>query len=37
MLKPEISDGFQESIFKGKVREGSSLVCDQLMHNYLTC
>ena len=31
----ELSHGFQGSVFKGKVREGSCRVCDQLMHNSL--
>ena len=36
MLKtPELPDGFQASIFKGKVREGNCRVCDQLMHSCL--
>ena len=36
MLKrPELTYGFQGSIFKGQVREGSCRVCDQLLHNSL--
>ena len=31
----ELPDGFQESIFKGKMREGPPRVCDQLVHNSL--
>ena len=33
--KPELPDGFQVSIFKGKVKEGSHRVCDQFVHNSL--
>ena len=33
--KPELPDGFQGGIFKGKVREGSCRVCDQLLYNSL--
>ena len=34
MLKrPELPYGFQGSIFKGKEKEGSWKVCDELMHN----
>ena len=35
LRKPKLPDGIQESIFKGKVREGSRKVCDQLVHNSL--
>ena len=28
LKKPELSGGFQQSIFEGKVREGSPRVCD---------
>ena len=31
----KLPDGFQESIFKGKVREGSPRVSHQLVHNSL--
>ena len=33
--KPDLPSGFQQSIFKGQVREGRLRVCDQLMHNSL--
>ena len=36
LRKPELPDGFQGNIFKGKVREGSCSVCDQLVHDSLT-
>ena len=29
--KPKLLKGFQQSIFKGQVREGHPRVCDQLM------
>ena len=32
---PELPEGFQKSIFKGKVREGDPRVCDQLMNYFL--
>ena len=32
---PELPDGFQGSLFKGRVREGHPSVCDQLVHNSL--
>ena len=32
---PELSEGFQQSIFKGQVREGDGRVCDRFMHNSL--
>ena len=32
---PELPNGFQQSIFKGKVREGDCRVCDQLVYNSL--
>ena len=36
MLKrPEFPSGFQGRVFKGKVREASCSVCDQLVHNSL--
>ena len=31
----ELPRGFQQSIFKGQVREGGLRVCDQLVHNSL--
>ena len=33
--KPRLPDAFQESIVKGKVREGSPRVWDQLVHDFL--
>ena len=35
LKKPELPDGFQESIFKGQVREGGRRVCDLLVHDSL--
>ena len=32
---PELPEGFQQSLFKGKVREGSLRVHEQLVHNSL--
>ena len=32
---PELPYGFQESIFKGQVKEGAHKVCDQLVYNSL--
>ena len=32
---PQLPDGFQQSIFKGKVREVCPRVCDQLGHDSL--
>ena len=38
MLKKfKLPGRFQESIFKGKAREGSPGVCDPLVHNSLIC
>ena len=34
--KPRLPEGFQQSIFKGNVREEGSRVCDQLTHSSLT-
>ena len=36
LKSPEFPEGFQQSIVKGKVREGACRVCDQLVHNPLT-
>ena len=33
MLTPKLPDGFQQSIFKGQVRDGFPRVCDQLVRN----
>ena len=33
--KLNLPNGFQQSILKGKVREGHPRVCDQLVHNSL--
>ena len=33
---PRLPEGFQQSIYKSQVREGSRRECDQLMHNSLT-
>ena len=33
--KLALSDGFQENIFKGQVRDEVTGVCDQLVHNSL--
>ena len=33
--KPKLFKGFQQSIFKGQVREGGDRVCDQLVHSSL--
>ena len=35
LKKPELPDGFQQSIFKGQVREGRPKVRDQLPHHSL--
>ena len=32
---PKLPEGFQQSNFKGQVREGGRRVCDQLVHNSL--
>ena len=32
---PELPEGFQQSIFKGKVREEGCRVCSQLVHSSL--
>ena len=32
---PELLEEFQQSIFKGKVREGCLRICDWLVHNSL--
>lgn len=32
---PKISEGFQQNLFKDKVREKGHRVCDQLLHNSL--
>ena len=35
LRKPQLSDGFRQRMFKGRVREGSSGVCDPLVHSPL--
>ena len=35
LKKTKLPEGFQQSIFKGKVREGYPRVCDCLVHNSL--
>ena len=32
---PKCNEGFQQSIFKGQMKEGQPRVCDQLVHNSL--
>ena len=36
LKNPDLPKGFQQSIFKGQVRDGRPRVCDQLVHNSLT-
>ena len=36
LKKPRLQDGFQQSIFKGKMRGGHPRLCDRLIHNSLT-
>ena len=35
LKKPKLLDGFQQSIFKGQMREGHPRVFDQFVHNSL--
>ena len=35
LRKPQLSDGFRQRMFKGRVREGSSRGCDPLVHRPL--
>lgn len=35
LKKPKFAIGFQGRVFKGKVREESHRMCDELVHSYL--